>query len=217
MDAADRRDRDDEPADHYGPWAPRTPADVATLLADYAGTWWIAGGWAIEAFTDVTRRHADIDPSVMGCELPLFRRYLAGRLHVWTATRGALAPLPPEDRPEGKADEVLPEGCGQVWTRRGPLEPWEYDVLIVPGTPEEWVYKRDPSIRKPMADALWHRDGISYLRPEIQLLYKAPGLRAKDQADFVATLPHLARDPRAWLRAALTSTLPSHPWLESLP
>lgn len=57
-------------ADHYGPWAPRTPADVAALLADYPGTWWIAGGWAIEAYTGVTRPHADIDPSVLRCESP---------------------------------------------------------------------------------------------------------------------------------------------------
>lgn len=149
--------------------------------------------------------------------VPLLRRYLAGRLHVWTATHGALAPLLPDHRPDDTAEEVLPEGCGQVWTRRGPLAPWEYDVFVVPGTPREWIYKRAPSIRRPMTDALWHREGISYLRPEIQLLYKAPGLRAKDQADFVATLPHLDRDRRAWLRAALTSTQPGHPWLESLP
>ncbi|WP_245633133.1 hypothetical protein [Luteipulveratus mongoliensis] len=42
---------DDESERVYGPSLGREPADAATLFADYAGTWWIAGGWAIEAFT----------------------------------------------------------------------------------------------------------------------------------------------------------------------
>lgn len=65
----------------------------------------------------------------------------------------------------------------------------------------------------PMRDALWQRDGISYLQPEIQLLYKAKGLRAKDAVDFENTLPHLNERRRAWLCAGLERTLPGHPWL----
>jgi hypothetical protein len=34
----------------YGPWGDRTPPDAAKLLRDYPGRWWIAGGWAIDAF-----------------------------------------------------------------------------------------------------------------------------------------------------------------------
>lgn len=39
------------------PGADRTPADAARLLADYTGPWWVAEGWAIEAFTGVSRNH----------------------------------------------------------------------------------------------------------------------------------------------------------------
>lgn len=67
-----------------------------------------------------------------------------------------------------------------------------------------------------MSDALWERDGIRFLQPEIQLLYKAEGLRAKDETDFVATMPFLDRRRRAWLSAALEKTLPAHPWLDRL-
>ena len=200
----------------YGEWAPRTPEDVKALFAGYPGTWWLAGGWALEAFTGVARPHDDIDPSVLRCELPLFRRHLAGRLDVWTATRGAMSPLLPDADPDGSAEEVLPEGCGQVWTRPSAADPWEYDILVVPGTPKEWVYRRDCSVRLPLADALWSRDGIAYLQPEIQLLYKAQGLRPKDQADFDATLPHLDARRRGWLRDALGARLPGHPWLAAL-
>lgn len=201
----------------YGPWISRTPTDVAELFEGYTGVWWISGGWALEAFTGVTRPHEDIDPSVLGAELPTFRRLLTGRLHMWTATSGALAPLLPDDQPDGTADEVLPEGCVQVWTRRSAHDPWEYDVLLSPGTADEWVYRRDPGIRMPMSQALWHRDGIAYLQPEIQLLYKAKGLRPKDQADFQATLPHLDDPRRTWLQQSLIATLGDHhPWVGSL-
>lgn len=200
----------------YGAWSTRTPADVADLFDGYPGLWWMAGGWALEAFTGVSRPHDDIDPCVLRADLPALRRHLAGRLHLWTATSGALAPLLPDDDPDGPAERVLPAGCGQVWTRRSARDLWDYDVLLAPGTTDEWVYKRDASIRLPMRDALWHRDEIAYLQPEIQLLYKAAGLRPKDQADFTATLPHLDERRRSWLRDALRATLPEHPWLAVL-
>ena len=200
----------DEPAfvELYGPWARRTPADVAALFADYPGRWWIAGGWAIEAFTGVVREHDDIDPSVLRSDLPALRRHLDGKLDIWSAADGALRPLLPAE------DEL--EGAIQVWTRPHALAPWEYDILLTPGTPQEWVYRRDESIRLPMAEALWTLDGIPYLRPEIQLLYKAAGLRTKDQSDFEATAPLLDSASRTWLRTQLVRTLPGHRWIAAL-
>lgn len=200
----------------YGAWRPHTPADVADLFAGYPGLWWVAGGWALEAFTGVRRDHDDTDAAVLRDDLSLLRRHLAGRLDVWTAAAGALRPLLPDDDPDAGPDVVLPTGCGQVWTRRSATSPWEYDVLLSPGTPDEWVYKRDPALRMPMEQALWSRDGVAYLQPEIQLLYKAPGLRPKDQLDLERTLPHLDAARRGWLADALTRTLPGHPWLALL-
>lgn len=200
----------------YGAWRPRTPADVAQLFRDYPGTWWIAGGWALEAFTGVQRHHEDIDPAVLREELPLLRRHLAGRLDAWSAFSGALRPLRPDDRPDALPDDILPEGCGQLWTRAGAAQPWEYDILLSPGTAAEWVYKRDAALRMPLADALWEREGVRYLQPEIQLLYKAKGQRAKDDADFGATLPFLDDSRRTWLRDALIRTLPGHDWIDRL-
>ena len=49
----------------YGDWAPRTPNDVARLFDGYDGLWWVAGGWALEAFSGKTRQHGDIDPGVL--------------------------------------------------------------------------------------------------------------------------------------------------------
>lgn len=200
----------------YGRWASRTPADAARLFVGYTGLWWIAGGWALEAFTGVRRHHEDLDPSVLGSELPLLRRHLAGRMHLWSASSGALKPLRPEDQPDGSPDDILPEGTHQLWTRRNADHEWEYDMLLSPGTTDEWIYRRDETIRMPMSDALWESDGIRYLQPEIQLLYKARGRRAKDESDFIATLPYLDQERRLWLRTALERTIPDHTWLRGL-
>lgn len=203
--------------DLYGRWAGRKPEDAVALMSGYPGTWWIAGGWALEAFTGVSRRHEDLDLSVLRAELPALRRHLARSHHVWAASAGSLTPLLPGERPDAAADDVLPEGCGQVWTRRNAREPWEYDVLLAQGTPTTWIYKRDAAIRMPMQRALWTRDGITYLQPEIQLLYKGRALREKDQIDFVATLPHLDASRREWLAGALIRTEgDKHPWLAPL-
>ena len=207
---------EDELTRLYGPWAPRTPADLRDLLDGYPGVWWIAGGWALEAFTHVSRGHADTDASILRDDLPILRRHLAGRLDVWAAASGALSPLVPQESPTAAADDVLPAGCGQVWTRRSATEPWEYDILLSPGSAQEWFYKRDESIRMPMTEALWERDGVPYLQPEIQLLYKARGLRAKDDLDFRNTLPHLDDRRRSWLLESLDRTLPQHPWTRAL-
>lgn len=194
----------------YGEWATRTPDDVRDFFDGYPGIWWIAGGWSLQAFTGVERHHEDIDPGILRLELPLMRAHAQGRLDLWAAFSGALKPVASDD----PAD--LPDGCGQLWSRPSAADPWEYDILLGPGDADEWQYKRDTRIRMPMADALWERDGIRYLQPEIQLLYKAKGLREKDQADFDATLPFLDARRRSWLADALERTLPAHPWTPSL-
>ena len=206
----------DEMVRLYGPWAGRTPRDVADLFVGYAGPWWVAGGWALEAFTGVARDHEDCDPSVLRDDLPQLRRHLAGRLDLWAASSGSLWPVLADDRADATADEILPEGCGQLWARRSAVDPWEFDILLAPGDADTWVYKRDPRLRLPLADACWERDGVHYLQPEIQLLYKARGLRAKDRADFDATLPFLDRARRRWLLDALRATLPGHQWVDTL-
>ena len=78
------------------------------------------------------------------------------------------------------------------------------------------MYRRDSRVSVFLADVVWERDGVNYLRPEIQLLYKAPGFRLRDQRDFDASLPLLDAERRRWLRSALTTAHPGHPWIDAL-
>ena len=199
----------DESVRLYGPWLARTPRDAVALFDGYAGPWWIAGGWAIEAFTGVHRPHDDIDPSILRSDIGAFHRHLAGRLDVWAADSGTLTPLIADDDP-------LSPSCENLWLRPCGAEPWEYDVILLEATPATWTYKRDARISLPLEQVLWARDGVTYLRPEVQLLHKARAVRAKDQVDFDACAPLLDSTQRSWLRTALTIAHPGHPWLARL-
>jgi hypothetical protein len=197
----------DEVVRLYGPWRHRTPDDAVELFNGYSGLWWIAGGWAIEAFTGIPRPHGDLDLSIPRSDVALLRQHLMSRLDVWAADKGALRPL------VGEVDEPLPSTCANLWLRANGADPWEYDIILMDATISRWTYKRDPRVSRPTEDILWNRDGINYLRPEIQLLHKALGLRPKDQADFESCLPLLDDSDRRWLRSALEVAHPDHAWL----
>lgn len=196
----------------YGPWLPRTPSDAALLFDGYPGRWWIAGGWALEAFTGVSRPHSDLDPSIPRHELPLLRRHLAGRLDLWSADQETLRILLPGDVDH----DSLAEGCENVWARSSGGEPWEYDIILMGVTDDRWVFKRDSRISRPVEEIVWSLDGVPYLRPEVQLLHKAGGRRPKDQVDFAVTWPMLEPADRRWLRDAIGLAHPAHPWLDDL-
>jgi hypothetical protein len=144
----------------------------------------------VEAFTGIPRPHGDLDLSIPRSDVALLRHHLMSRLDVWAADKGTLRPL------IGEVDEPLPSTCGNLWVRARGADPWDYDVILMDAPISTWTYKRDARVSRPTENILWNRDGIIYLRPEIQLLHKAPGLRPKDQADFLSCLPLLADSHR---------------------
>ncbi|WP_341947502.1 hypothetical protein [Microbacterium sp. LWH11-1.2] len=193
----------------YGPWRARTPDDVVDLFRGYSPPWWIAGGWAIEAFVGSSRPHGDIDPSIPRADVSDLLRHLRSGWDVWAADRGSLTPLT-------EVDAGIPDTCSNLWLRKSGADPWEYDVILMDTSEGFWTYKRDARVNLPSDEILWERDGIRYLRPEIQLLHKAPGLRPQDQRDFASSVPLLGPDAIHWLRSALTTAHPGHPWITLL-
>jgi hypothetical protein len=189
----------------YGPWAAWTPADAAALFDGAPFPWWVAGGWALEAYGAPPRPHTDVDVAVLARDLPAVREHLRS-LHLWEAYGGTLRPL--------LAGEALTEGREQLWVRRDAASPWLVDVLLTPTEGEEWVYRRDARVRRALASVGFVAGGVPYLRPELVLLYKAGPAATKDAADLAATAPLLTVDGLGWLRDALALAQPGHAWLD---
>jgi hypothetical protein len=84
------------------------------------------------------------------------------------------------------------------------------DIAVGDGDDSGWVYRRDPGIRRPWDEVLLRTpSGVPYLAPEIQLLFKSKGLRAKDNRDAEMVIPVMSKDRRNWLCERLP---PNHAW-----
>jgi hypothetical protein len=69
------------------------PTEVATLFAHAPFTWWVVGGWSLEADSrDPRRRHDDFDVAVLAAEVDAVREWLAG-FHLWETHDGTLRPV----------------------------------------------------------------------------------------------------------------------------
>ena len=173
-----------------GDWRALQPAELATVMEDFDGPWWISGGVAIDLFLGkTTREHEDIDVSVLQAHRPSLDDTLSG----WDL------------------DEVHDY---ELWARRAADGPWEVEFLLEQRQGDQWVYRRDPQITMPLGHlGKVTADGVPYLVPEVVLLYKSKEPRETDQADFEAALPKLGIGARCWLAAALEVVHPDHHWI----
>jgi len=194
-----------------GPWQPLSVAELVAALAEVRTPWWLAGGWALDLFLGrETRPHDDIDVQILRPHHVQVRAVLAG----WDAHAadppGRLRPWP--------VGEELPPHVHDIWCRRSPADPWAFQLMVADISGDEWVYRRDPRVRRPVAELSGPTSTrtLRVLSPDVQLLYKSKGLRPKDQQDFDAVLPALTLGQRGWLRTALTTASPDHPWLAEL-
>lgn len=169
-------------------WAPLAPAEVRDLLAGLDVPWWLAGGWALDAFVGrQTREHADVDVSVLRRDQAAVRAYLRDwDLHV-ADPPGTLRPW---------TSDVAT--AHDVWCRRSPGEPWAWQIMLEESDGDDWVYRRDPRVRRPVASL----GSDQVLVPEVQLLYKGHDPRPQDVADRALVLPLLGAEARGWLAAS---------------
>jgi hypothetical protein len=112
------------------------------------------------------------------------------------------------------------ESDGQAcnpWCRPNAASPWALEVLFEESDGDDWLYRRNLALRRPLASLTSLHDGVPYLAVEVALLYKA--LRHeidRNAADFEACLPRLNPDQRGWLRTALLAAHPGNPWIDRL-
>ena len=187
-------------------WSPWTPTDLFKQLAHVERPWCIVGGWALDVWQgQQTRTHEDLEFTILREDFPVFREAL-GPLDFYAVKGGVFELL--ESNCEPAADIF------QIWCFDTVAQAWRVDMMIEPGTPDRWVYKRDTSITGERSEMVCTNEaGIPYLRPAAILLFKAKHLRKKDQADFNLALPRLSPVERQWLMEHLAQVHPGHEWL----
>ncbi len=190
-------------ASEFGPWEPLELASVVEAFAPARFRWWISGGHALDLHLGRTwRYHEDTDVGVVRRDLGALHSLLSDwDLHV--AAAGHLTPWHGEPLDAGRHQN-------NVWCRRAPGRPWALDVTIGEGSNDSWTYRRDPSVQVPWPLAVLHTtDGVPYLSPELQLLYKSKGRRPKDDVDAAEVVPDLDDRQRELLSRLLE---PDHAW-----
>ncbi|MEX0884908.1 MAG: hypothetical protein WD009_00575 [Phycisphaeraceae bacterium] len=198
-------------------WQPLSVAEVTSVMRQSKGPWWIAGGWAIDLFLGrQTRPHGDMDVLILRRDQLAVQRHLNG-WHLYKTKQPTPSSLGP-----WSDGEYLPRDTGifDIWVKQELGGPWRLQLMLMESDLDRWVFRRDERIGETVDALGWHTsDGTPVLRPEIQLLYKGKleGRRDKDDADFAAVLPHLTREQRRWLAAALRLQFDdAHPWLTAL-
>jgi hypothetical protein len=185
------------------------PAEAVSLLSAASAPWWVAGGWALDLFVgEQTREHGDLDIGVLRSHA----RQLIADLSSWEffeARSGLLSQLETgrEPRPE----------VNSLWCRPIGAATWTLEVLLDASDRDFWVYRRQAQIQRPFAEVIRRNpQGIPYLAPEVQLLYKTRSTRPRDQADFERVAPRLDSVARTWLSQSLSATDPAHTWISAL-
>lgn len=207
-------------ANQFGMWQPWLPDEATSFFSTLAAPWWIAGGWAIDLFLGTqTRTHEDMDILVLRRDQDAVRMLL----HGWDVQEAHPELLPCAwPFQEWRLGTPLPASVHDIWCRPHEHAPWTFQLMITDTDAtntidDQWIFRRNAQIRGTLA-AMGRKttQGIPYLAPEIQLLYKSKGLRSKDEADFASVLPALDMESQRWLAHSLTLVHPGHPWLAKL-
>ncbi|OMF37667.1 hypothetical protein BK133_03745 [Paenibacillus sp. FSL H8-0548] len=191
-------------------WVTLNVPEVCTIYSKIPVTWCIAGGWALDLYVGKqSREHDDVDLIILREEQLTTFQYLSKDWTLYKAENGKL------DRwEEGEFLAVT----NDIWVSKDSNSPWAFQIMLIDSNHDSWIYGREKSIRRPMADIIAKtKEGIPYLKPEIQLLYKGGSLkiREKDHNDFLNVLPLLEPQSKEWLKASLQTQFPEgHVWME---
>lgn len=194
------------PEDAWDAWS---PDELLARLGLLNSHWYVVGGWALDLWHGrQIRMHDDLEFAVLPDHVDLCRELLRG-LEFFAVSDGRFVHQPL------KAE--LPPDVWQLWGADMVAGCWRVDMMLERGTPETWVYKRDPLLRMPRASAIRKTaGGIPYLAPALVLLFKSRHHREKDERDFRAALPNLTAQEKADLRQWLQALHPGHVWIAAL-
>ncbi|WP_026690490.1 nucleotidyltransferase domain-containing protein [Alteribacter aurantiacus] len=194
-------------------WKPLPIEDIQQLFKTLSIPWWIAGGWALDLYVGAkTRDHDDIDVVIVRDDVHKLNAALTERWELYKAVKGELTLW--------ERNEVLPSYFDNLWVKRIGSDTWNFQVMIVDTHGGDWLYKRKKTITRPIEEiGLQTAEGVPYLRPEIQLLYKGGSshIREKDVFDLETLLPIMSKREINWLKDSLNDQFPEgHDWIDRL-
>ena len=193
-------------------WHPLTVQQTVELMAGLDVAWWIAGGWAIDLFLNrSTRNHKDTDVLIFRDDQILVARHFAKVDWEWWAV----------DRPGHlqllDLDEIVSASIHDIWCRPDRRSAWALQLMLGESIGDRWIYRRDSHVTLPLSEVgLRTADGVPYLAPQVELLFKSQSPRPQDEADFSLAAPALHAPARQWLASAISRADPSHRWLTRL-
>jgi hypothetical protein len=200
---------------------PAAVAYVRDLLAGFEPSWFLTGGWAVDAWLGrQTRDHGDVDITVFYHD----QHAVFEHFSEWTLV--AHDPGVPDDTNEPWNGRTV-DMPAHIHVRGAAVD---LEVIFNERSGEEWVLNREVPLALPLErSTILSGWGIPTAPPEVVLFFKAGGdltaaaldavdgsPRPRDEQDFLALLPVLTNPARAWLRDALARTRPHHPWLTRL-
>jgi aminoglycoside-2''-adenylyltransferase len=170
----------------------------------------LAGGYAVEQFLGKSiREHGDLD-------IVVFRDSQI-QVQRWLRDWQLYAADPPKQLRPWLADEYLPFGIHDIWCHKINAHAWQLQIMLAEVEGDEWFSRRDQRVRGRRDDLFANYNYTPCVKVEVQLLFKARGLRPKDHLDFQACLPFMSANAKQWLSNQLRLSFPEgHVWLNSL-
>ena len=134
---------------------------LQTVMSAYQGWWALAGGWSTDVgLGRISREHHDIEISCARAE----------KAEVWQYLTEAGADL----------RQINPPGTGwRIWRRDDPFDPPSFqvqarlpdptfDVFFETIADNQWLYRRNSRISRPLAEITSRVLDVPVLRPEVQ-------------------------------------------------
>jgi hypothetical protein len=187
------------------PWAAWTPAEAFAAIGSTAVPWCVTAGWAVDLYVGRhTRAHEDLELAVPRARWRELRDRLD--LEFLVAGDGQLWPM----------RDAAMETFDQTWGRDADGV-FKVDIFRDWHDGDVWICKRDERIRRPYRSLIMTNSmGIPFMAPEVVLLFKAKHDQAKDRHDLAVCLPQMESHRVDWLKDALGTVHPGHPWVETL-
>lgn len=189
---------------------------AAWVMRSYPKPWFFAGGWAIDLFLGRRRRfHKDVDIAV----------FRSDQTELWRVLRDRNPrKLNNGEFQAWRSGESLAPSEFQVFSKSWSKDELEWEFLLEGGSPERWVFRRNPKIWLPAENAYKQTsDGTPFLAPEIVLLFKAKFVaaadsgnsfteelgRRNDEEDFHDAMEAMDSSSRDWLESAIKLAYPA--------